>query len=972
MYFMPGIIGRDGQADRLEHLPAVAWNPMKVRIGIDGLSAYEVAVAAGFEGTRDEWLRSLSAPALDAAAQATAAADCAGDAALAATAAATDAGREARAATEAAASANEAVVQLSGFKESIATQVSSKADLDSAGRYVLPSQLDPLQGLQTGANTSDGYYSGSVPGLPLSIEMLFTTGADVSAAQRVATYTGQSAGSYWNAALDIAGGGMVATYGVSAPSVPVSSGTLYHVVMCKDYVQVNGVAYPLTGALAPSAITGFRVGRTTSDATPRIFNGTVHRLRVFNYSLSGAEALALWNGGRPAGYMLDGGHIRPEGVGVNLMRATQHPDLTDTAVWNNNYVASVWGEVGEFTAVKVQGQWGRLWQIIDGGVKAGQTYAFSCMVRRDATLETTETLMNLYCVDANITIHRATLGGRVLGPSGTNGIAGIKLSPGAFERLEVTFSSPANRGGNAFRVEFYANNSSTNTPCGVVYGYKLEKGDRASAWSPAPADVEAAGWRCVAEYLPSGLLPGGWRDTSGSGADLTAVGTPVYAYRPPQNYGPDFPFPNIEDQCSYGIEWDTAVSSPVCCRIGNMALHRELPVQSRMRGCLLSDEGEVVHYLDAGSWTAETRDGTAGQVMVEIPAHYRRFETEGTIRRCKLSEYPLPGYHAVPKMYISAYEAALERSSGKLCSVANAAPDFRGGNNNASWDGTYRSLLGRPATLLSRTALRAAARARRTGDTAWNCLDYHVCKTLFWLYFVEYANFNCQEAFNAQKNANGFAQGGLGAGVTTLEYATWSSFNNVCPFVPCGHTDALGNGSGEVAYVVSGAEGATLAAVYVPRYRGVENPFGHIWQWVDGINVKIKAEADGGVSQVYVASDPALYGDGEEDGYELRGEEARASGFVRELIFGPDGEIMPSTVGGGSTTYFCDYHYTGIPAATTMRGVMFGGYAMREANNGLASSNTSYAPSYASADVGTRLCYIPQSQNRQNDEQSVL
>ncbi|MBQ4279172.1 MAG: hypothetical protein IJC16_04380, partial [Rikenellaceae bacterium] len=180
---MPGIIGRDGQADRLEHLPAVAWNPMKVRIGIDGLSAYEVAVAAGFEGTRDEWLRSLSAPALDAAAQATAAADCAGDAALAATAAATDAGREARAATEAAASANEAVVQLSGFKESIATQVSSKADLDSAGRYVLPSQLDPLQGLQTGANTSDGYYSGSVPGLPLSIEMLFTTGADVSAAQ---------------------------------------------------------------------------------------------------------------------------------------------------------------------------------------------------------------------------------------------------------------------------------------------------------------------------------------------------------------------------------------------------------------------------------------------------------------------------------------------------------------------------------------------------------------------------------------------------------------------------------------------------------------------------------------------------------------------------------------------------------------------------------------------------------------------
>ena len=150
--------------------------------------------------------------------------------------------------------------------------------------------------------------------------------------------------------------------------------------------------------------------------------------------------------------------------------------------------------------------------------------------------------------------------------------------------------------------------------------------------------------------------------------------------------------PYLEDQCAYGIQWDTTVSTPTCTRIGSIALHKSLPIQNRMRGCLLSDNGTVVEYLNPTNWRAHTLDGSKGQVMVEIPAHYRKFETEGTIRRCKLSEYPLPGYHAVPKMYISAYEAAMERSTGKLCSVVNMGTDYRGGNNQADWDGTYRSV----------------------------------------------------------------------------------------------------------------------------------------------------------------------------------------------------------------------------------------------------------------------------------------
>ena len=194
--------------------------------------------------------------------------------------------------------------------------------------------------------------------------------------------------------------------------------------------------------------------------------------------------------------------------------------------------------------------------------------------------------------------------------------------------------------------------------------------------------------------------------------------------------------PYVEEDCSYGIEFDTSVSSPSCTRVGNLAMHKSVPIQSRMRGCLLDDSGKVVEYLDPRDWTGQVRDGSRGQVMVEIPQHYRKFETDGNIRRCKISEYPLPGYHNVPKMYISAYEATVQRSTSKLCSVVNTTEDFRGGNNNSAWDGTYRSLLGLPATAISRTNFRNYARKRKSGSTEWNCCDYNVYKAVFWLYYV--------------------------------------------------------------------------------------------------------------------------------------------------------------------------------------------------------------------------------------------
>ena len=417
-----------------------------------------------------------------------------------------------------------------------------------------------------------------------------------------------------------------------------------------------------------------------------------------------------------------------------------------------------------------------------------------------------------------------------------------------------------------------------------------------------------------------------------------------------------------EDVFSYGVQFDTSISSPYCTRVGNVALHKTLPIQSRMRGCLLDDDGQVVEYLDPRDWTGQVRDGSRGQVMVEIPMHYRKFETNGTKRVVRLSEYPISGYHQVPKMYVSAYEASIERSTGKLCSVVNDGADYRGGNNDANYDGTYRSLLGRPVTLIKRTGFRSAARMRKSGSSEWNCYLYQVHKALFWLFTVEYAQLNSQAAYNSELTSEGYHQGGLGVGVTNLDGGKWNTFNGYNPFIPCGYTDELGNGTGIKTYDMPTEYSENPVSVQVPRYRGIENPFGHIFQWTDGINVRISPTTENGgdgLSKVFVCEDPSKFKDNGYDGYSHVGNEARTEGYVKEIIGGEGGEIMPSLVGGGSTTYFCDYHYTNIPDTETLRGVLFSGYASTGASAGLVCAYSYNAPLDAHAGVGSRLCFLP-------------
>lgn len=426
------------------------------------------------------------------------------------------------------------------------------------------------------------------------------------------------------------------------------------------------------------------------------------------------------------------------------------------------------------------------------------------------------------------------------------------------------------------------------------------------------------------------------------------------------NTKPTFPYDYY-----YGIEWDTTVSNPKPTRIGKMELHKELPLQNMMRNCILKDDGSVAYYLHANDSTKQDNGaaadltGATGQMETELPDMYVRFETDGNKCRHLQSTEPLPGFHLWRKGYIGSVEATVQRSTTTLASVCNTDADYRGGNNDATRDGTYRTMLGMPATNISLTNFRAYARKR--GSTEWNCNLYRLHKMMWWLFAVEYANFDSQATFNAALDENGYRQGGLGAGVTTWDWNAWSTYNGNYPIIPCGVTNSLGNHTGTVDYNVIGSDGSTVKTFAVPRYRGVENPFGHVWKWTDGCKCIIQSEESGGLSKFYVCDNPANFTSYGTTNYEYRGNLPRSEGYVKSLILGEDGEIMPLAVGGGSTTYFCDFFYTSIPTSgESERGVLFGGYAAYGASAGFVCADTSCTAADARANIGSRLCFDPQ------------
>lgn len=384
----------------------------------------------------------------------------------------------------------------------------------------------------------------------------------------------------------------------------------------------------------------------------------------------------------------------------------------------------------------------------------------------------------------------------------------------------------------------------------------------------------------------------------------------------------------------YGIERDVTIASPDWTRIASspsaMSLHASLPVQSSLKGVLLNADKSVNYYLDANDWTkkadgtASDRTGAHGNVMVRKDADtYWKFETVGNIQRVKCSMYPLAGFTKFEKWNVGAYEAKLVAT--KLSSIAGVTP----------------------TTSRSETTFRADARANGAGyQQLWNEPSVEIN----WMQIVEFASFNIQKAVNNTLTAEGYRQGGIGNGVTTAVSEEWSAYNGYNPFITCGASDSLANGTGEVPVTIPNFGGVGINRTFtVPRYRGIENHFGHIWKWVDGVSYNHLADR----RECYVFDDPSLIADNTSVNARYAGNVSLTEGWVKTILFGDKGDIFAKSVGGSSTTQFCDYFYA--PALGSGWGALFfGGDANLGAGAGRAAA-THYSASNSATSVGARL-----------------
>lgn len=418
----------------------------------------------------------------------------------------------------------------------------------------------------------------------------------------------------------------------------------------------------------------------------------------------------------------------------------------------------------------------------------------------------------------------------------------------------------------------------------------------------------------------------------------------------------------------YGIRHYYNNSSPELTRIGAAALHQELPVQSQMRRCVVDSTGAVKYYLSATDSTKKA-DGTAanltgsdGQVMVEIPAHYRKCSLNSAqgYMDVEISLYNFEGAIPVPRYLVGAYEASLDRNNNLLSSVVNKTVAFRGGNNNADWDGTYRSLLGLPVTNISLTDFRQYGRNRGTG---WGCYDWNAHLAIYWLFAIEYATLNCQKAFTSTLTSEGFHQGGLGLGVSG--FSNWNTYNSMNPVIPCGFTNSLGNNTGVVTFTLTPEQAEAYGSEHsesVPSYRGIENPFGHFWKWTDGVLGK---GVNGEYQEIYVSRDPAQYASALNDSYVDMGREATTEGFCKAILASDPshpqeqrvyGDIFDRDDSASNATFFCDLQYHGT-VNNSIYGLQFGGAAYSGTGSGLACLSVNNVPAYARADIGSRLCW---------------
>lgn len=406
---------------------------------------------------------------------------------------------------------------------------------------------------------------------------------------------------------------------------------------------------------------------------------------------------------------------------------------------------------------------------------------------------------------------------------------------------------------------------------------------------------------------------------------------------------------NLEEFDWYGVSWSETSSDPDCTRIGNMDMHRSLPIQSMMKPFafqtqpLYKDQFVPMKENFSKAMYGHVNNGEAGQVastvnvMIKIPEFwYVDDYTPGTkTHNLKICPHAKPGWYHHKEAYVSAYEAFNFDNKGRLVSMRSVVPTVN----------------------FNRTNGRTWARANGfDGEAKWNLYTYEEHRAICHLFLVEYATRNSQKAVNTELTPEGFRQGGLGSGCTTGTATingaqTWS-------FIPTGSSDSLGSGSGEVTVTIqqtnsSGSNTSTITRK-CNRYRGIENPFGHIWKHTDDVISKYEAT----YRTWYKSVKPDQFATNKNNSYKPLTSAAVVTGYKTEIRATPTCDFFAEACTNGSeTTYWCDYNWDNTD--TSEHCLLIGSRSDAGGRAGLFSLVSSNGVGISSANIGSRLTYLP-------------
>lgn len=363
----------------------------------------------------------------------------------------------------------------------------------------------------------------------------------------------------------------------------------------------------------------------------------------------------------------------------------------------------------------------------------------------------------------------------------------------------------------------------------------------------------------------------------------------------------------------------------------------------------------TIEAIESGTYDIELgscTNGYDGEVMVEVPEFWIKSWDTDTRREVRItptyiddswehqSHILVAAYHdtvlnTVPENM--GYLSQLEVNSA--ISVANIHDYCRGGNNNTSYDqyletDKFRTLLGKPRTYINIDNIRISC--RKAGKEILSYLQYK--RIMYWLYVIEYANFNCQEAFDETLTKEGFKQGGLGMGV--CDVPTWDKYNGSTALVPNGYLNELGNSSNikimNLVIPTSNDDDTPMLKVqYVPKYRGIENTFGDIYTILDGVVCSDNTDHQ----NIYITDDPSLYN--KYDLYKFIGS-INTQGYIQEFNLGNTAEIIPRLISGNSSTYKCDYWWFIPSTSLSVTLLVVAGMAVYGAAAGIGTAHTWY------------------------------